>query len=90
MTIFDPNTHARDPRTRRIYAITEILRTAVDFAAAVFFLVGSILFFDEDTQYAATWLFVVGSVLFAVRPTIKLARELLYLRRGDYKDITRS
>ncbi|MFT6023417.1 MAG: hypothetical protein ACI9PY_001534 [Ascidiaceihabitans sp.] len=48
---------------------------------------GSILFFNESTTFVATWLFVIGSVFFGLRPTIRLYRELAYLRLGDYQSI---
>ncbi|ASJ73336.1 YrhK family protein [Granulosicoccus antarcticus] len=87
MKLFDPGNHQRSARHRRIYAYTELAYTAVDFVAALLFLVGSILFFSSDTTYAGTWLFVVGSVLFGMRPTIKLVREVAYLRIGDLEDV---
>jgi len=87
MTLFDPGNHQRSARHRRIYAYTELTYTAVDFVAALLFLVGSILFFNSSTTYAGTWLFVVGSVLFGMRPTIKLMREIAYLRIGDLEDV---
>lgn len=85
--LFDPNAHKKSAAHSKIYAWTEILRTLVDFLAALLFLIGSFLFFDESTTYVGTWLFVVGSVLFGLRPTIKLYRELRYLQLGDYEDI---
>lgn len=67
----------------------EIAYTVVDFSAAALFVIGSLLFFSESTTYAGTWLFVVGSVLFGLRPTIKLYREIGYLKLSDYDDITK-
>lgn len=64
------------PRHEVIVRRYEIARTAIEFLAAVAFIVGSILFFYPALVYAGTWLFVIGSVLFAVRPTIRLALEL--------------
>ena len=49
------------------------------------FLVGSVLFFSADTTFAATWLFVIGSLFFGLKPTIRLARELHFLRIGAYE-----
>lgn len=59
----------------------------VDFSAAVLFVVGSILFFKTDTTYLATWLFLVDSIFFGIRPTIKLLREIAYMRIGDFADV---
>ncbi|MEM6275475.1 MAG: YrhK family protein [Pseudomonadota bacterium] len=89
MALFHPDNHRRDERTLRIYAITEVIGTAVDFLAATLFLVASIMLFDESWSNVSTWLFVIGSAFFAVRPTVKLVRELLYLRRGDYEDLAK-
>ncbi len=87
MTFFNPDNHTRSAGHRKIYAYCELAYTIVDFSAAALFVIGSILFFDEATTYLGTWLFLVGSVLFGMRPTIKLIRELAYLRAGDYRDI---
>ena len=59
-----------------------MLRTVVDFGAALCFLFGSVLFFWERTQITATWLFVIGSVFFMLKPTRRLIRELQYIRQG--------
>ena len=56
---------------------------ALQVAAAVLFLVGSVLFFWEETQFAATWMFVVGSLFFCVKPTLRLTREIHLFRAGD-------
>ncbi len=89
MRMFNPQNHTRSEAHRKVYAYCELAYTAVDFTAAVLFLVGSVLFFNPSTTYAGTWLFVVGSVLFGLRPTIKLIREITYLRMGDYDDVSR-
>lgn len=54
----------------------EVLSTLNDLLVAVWFLVGSILFFSESTVYAGTWLFVVGSAQLMLRPTIRLTRRV--------------
>jgi hypothetical protein len=84
MAIFQPDSHSRSPRHRRLYAVYEILFTVADFAAAFLFIIGSVLFFDEDTAYAGTWMFLVGSVFFALKPSIRVARELHFWRIGAY------
>ena len=83
MKLFDPRAHTRSESSRRIYALCEIVHTFVDFSAALLFLVGSILFFNEDTVYFATWLFVIGSIFFALKPTIRLVREVALYRDGQ-------
>jgi len=82
MRIFDPNTRTSSPRHARIYAAYEVGFTAVDFTAAGLFVVGSICFFSPAWTYAGTWLFLIGSICFALKPTIRLVRELHFLRMG--------
>ena len=87
MQLFHPENRTRSEHNKRIYAYSEIWYTAVDFGAAFAFLVGSVLFFWESTQYSATWLFVAGSVLFAMKPTIRLVRELRYFEEGKFGEL---
>lgn len=87
---FDPQNRNRSARHLKLYAYCELAYTMTDFCAAALFVVGSLLFFSEATTYVATWLFVIGSVLFGVRPSIKLVRELIYMRMGDYGDVAKS
>ena len=89
MKLFDPANHLRSYTHRQIYAYAELAYTVVDFSAAVLFVVGSILFFSADTTYLATWLFLLGSIFFGMRPTIKLAREVAYMRIDDFDDVIR-
>ncbi|MEM7057058.1 MAG: YrhK family protein [Pseudomonadota bacterium] len=87
MKIFNPGTHHQSLDHARTYALFELAYTAVDFLAAMLFLIGSILFFDEATTYLATWLFVIGSFCFALKPTLKLLRELKYWRMGKFDQL---
>lgn len=59
----------------------------MDFAAALLFIVGSVLFFYEATQRVGTWMFLVGSVCFALKPTLRLVREIKLYRLGDTEDL---
>jgi hypothetical protein len=88
--LFNPDNHNRSELHKKIYAYSELAHTVVDFSAAALFVVGSILFFNEATVVAGTWLFLVGSVFFGLRPSIKLVRELAYLRIGDFDDLAGS
>lgn len=54
----------------------EAASIANDFLIAVWFVIGSVLFFWESTTFAATWFFLVGSIQFLVRPAIRLGRHL--------------
>jgi hypothetical protein len=58
----------------------EALSIANDILIAIWFLLGSFLFFSESTTYAGTWLFVIGSAELLVRPAIRLSR-VIHLRR---------
>lgn len=81
-TLFAPRTEAMSPQQRQIYATFELLHTLVDFCAAVAFIIGSILYFSPDLTTTGTWMFLIGSILFAVKPTLRLAREVAYVRAG--------
>ncbi|MEQ9257567.1 MAG: YrhK family protein [Roseovarius sp.] len=83
MAFFTLENRQRTAETRRIYAIYELFHTAVDFAAAISFLIGSILFFWPDYETAAIWLFVIGSVFFCIKPSLRLAREIHLWRYGE-------
>lgn len=58
---------------RRRYEVASI---ANDFLIALWFLLGSLMFFDSDMVALGTWLFVLGSVQLLIRPTIRLARHI--------------
>jgi hypothetical protein len=58
----------------------ETLSIINDIMIAIWFSVGSVLFFSESTVVAGTWLFVIGSVELIVRPAIRLSRQI-HLRR---------
>ena len=87
MTLFRHENRQKTEEARRLYATFEIIYTMVDFAAAMSFLIGSILFFWPAFETPAIWLFVVGSVLFATKPTLRLVRELRLAALGDTKDL---
>jgi uncharacterized membrane protein YgdD (TMEM256/DUF423 family) len=87
MRLFNPDNDTRSQKHKELYALFTLAYTIVDFLAALMFIVGSILFFKEDTAYIATWLFLVGSICFGLRPTITMLRELAYIRAGDYSDL---
>ncbi|WP_425051813.1 YrhK family protein [Psychromarinibacter sp. S121] len=87
MRLFRHENRERNHDTRRVYALFELVYTFVDFAAAVCFTIGSVLFFWGSTQRPATWLFLVGSILFAAKPTLRLMRELKLARMGKLKTL---
>ncbi len=63
MAVFTPSNKTLSPEHERVYALFEIWYTVVDLAAALLFVVGSVLFFWDETQFTATWMFVIGSDL---------------------------
>lgn len=73
--MFDPRSPTASPHHREVYGRYQKIYTAVEFAAAVAFVIGSVLFLYPTQQIPATWFFLVGSVLFAARPTVRVLRE---------------
>lgn len=68
----------------------EVLSIINDVLIALFFLVGSILFFFESTQLAGTWLFLLGSIEFLARPVIRLVRRVHLTRVGATNSVRNS
>lgn len=54
----------------------EVASICNDIVIAIWFIVGSMLFFSESTTFAATWLFLIGSVQMMIRPGIRLVRRV--------------
>jgi hypothetical protein len=54
----------------------EALSTVNDIFVALWFIVGSILFFSDATTIAGTWCFLAGSVELLIRPVIRLSRRI--------------
>lgn len=54
----------------------EVVSICNDIVIAIWFIVGSMLFFSESTTFAATWLFLIGSVQMMIRPGIRLVRRV--------------
>ncbi|WP_375261782.1 YrhK family protein [Palleronia sp.] len=88
-SLFRHENRQNSERSKRLYAVTELAYTCVDFAAAMAFLAGSILFFWKSLETTAIWFFVVGSVLFGVKPTIRFLRELKLAAMGDEEDLAK-
>ncbi|KIH96787.1 hypothetical protein LP52_22910 [Streptomonospora alba] len=61
---------------RRRYEAASI---ANDILIALWFIVGSVMFFSSAWQEAGTWCFLAGSAELLVRPLIRLAR-LMHVR----------
>ena len=54
----------------------EVLSIVNDILVALWFIVGSILFFSDATTIAGTWCFLAGSVELLIRPLIRLSRRI--------------
>lgn len=61
----------------------ELISIVNDILIAVWFIIGSILFFDAVTTTAGTWFFLVGSFELLVRPVIRLTRRIHLGRVGS-------
>ncbi|MCY1695075.1 YrhK family protein [Curtobacterium sp. SL109] len=58
---------------RKRYEVISILN---DILIGLWFVVGSGLFFSQQTSIAATWQFLIGSIQMLIRPTIRLVRRV--------------
>ena len=87
MKLFDPRQKHASAKHAELYAAYELAFTIVDFAAALLFIIGSILFFRESTTYVGTWLFLIGSIFFGMKPTIRLIREWRLLEQGQVDEL---
>ncbi len=64
-----------------------IILTINEILVGTLFLIGSILFFKEQTTYLGTWLFVIGSILLLIKPIIMLIRDMHLYEEGKYEKI---
>lgn len=60
----------------------EVLSILNDVLIALWFVIGSVLFFFETTTTAGTWLFLLGSIQLMIRPVIRLSRRIHLSRIG--------
>lgn len=51
-----------------------------DILIAIWFIIGSILYFNPNMGMVGTWCFLLGSVQLLVRPMIRLSRQM-HLRK---------
>ncbi|MGC1206649.1 MAG: YrhK family protein [Ornithinimicrobium sp.] len=61
----------------------EVLSILDDVMIAVFFIVGSLLFFSASTETAGVWLFLLGSIAMLARPLLHLSRRVHLQRIRD-------
>jgi hypothetical protein len=78
--LLHPDLERLTPRHVEVLWRYRVVRTSVDFGAALCFVAGSVCFFFASLTTPADWLFLVGSILFAIKPTIDLFASA-HLRR---------
>ena len=89
MALFKPSRRRQYISDAQTYARYELAYTTVDVSAAVLFVIGSIMFFFDAWQTAGTWCFLLGSICFALKPTLRIIREIKYVRQDDYEDLAK-
>ncbi len=60
----------------RVRGLYETISIVNDVMVALWFVIGSLLFFSESTTTVGTWFFLVGSVQLLIRPVIRLSRRV--------------
>lgn len=58
----------------------EVVSIINDVMVALWFIVGSVLFFWTDTTTVGVWCFLLGSVQLLIRPVIRLSRRIHLVR----------
>jgi len=61
---------------RKIHEWYEWVHILNDFITALFFIIGSVLFFSPNTVYDGTWLFLIGSCQMIIGPFIRMFNKL--------------
>ncbi len=89
MTYFAPGNRHQTASREHIYARYELIRTIVDFVAAVTFIIGSFMFLSDDWERTGTYFFIFGSFCFALSPTLKLVREYRMMKSGNEAELAR-
>lgn len=52
-----------------------LIYTVNDILIAIWFIIGSILFFSDKTETVGTWFFLLGSLELLIRPVIRIIRN---------------
>lgn len=73
-------THADQARTDDL-----LFYTVVDFLAALFFVIGSLLFFQDATYIPGVWMYLLGSIGFGVKPSITLIKRFQAWRAAQQR-----
>ena len=75
-------------RERRAVVRYEIAYTLVDLGATLCFVFGSVMFFAEAWETAGIWMYLIGSLLFAVKPALRLLRDLALVGAGREDEVS--
>ena len=86
-SLFDRGLPHLSPQHIRISSRYDFFYALNDLIAGILFVVGSVLFFKRETEYAATWFFLLGSILFTARPAIRVVRNV-HLQRMNSEAVT--
>ncbi len=70
---------------KKLLAKYEVALTTIEFLGGLTFIIGSVLFFNEQTVTLGTWFFLVGSFFFVCKPTLKWVKEIHIYRCGKYE-----
>ncbi|MBV7377436.1 YrhK family protein [Maritimibacter dapengensis] len=82
MGLFRHSNRQRTERSKTIYARFQLAYTAVDFAASLAFVAGSVMYMLNVSETTVIWTYLVGSVLFATKPTLRISREIKLYHMG--------
>ncbi|SDM67694.1 YrhK-like protein [Oryzisolibacter propanilivorax] len=80
--LFSPTNRSRTQAARERFARFELLRSAVQFLAALCFLAGSVIAVLRAPHDISSWLYISGSVLFCSVPAVRLWSEVALYRMG--------
>ena len=73
---FNTNKFNEDDHAKQISFFYKALYQINDIVLGLIFLVGSFLFFSDNTVFAGTVLFVIGSIQMIIRPLISFIHDL--------------
>lgn len=82
MALFRHSNRQHSEKSKTIYARYQLAYTAVDFAASLTFVAGSVMYLTGLPDQQVVWTYLIGSVLFAAKPTLRILREIRLYRLG--------
>ncbi|MBE7356889.1 YrhK family protein [Staphylococcus haemolyticus] len=73
---FNTNQFNEDDHAKQISFFYKALYQINDIVLGIIFLIGSFLFFSDQTMIAGTILFVIGSIQMTARPVISFVHDM--------------